>query len=45
MYDRMKKYTKNTSKEVMEIVENYLPDNQTKEKVLGRNAIEFYDLN
>lgn len=32
-------------KEVMEIVENYLPDDQTKEKVLGRNAIEFYDLN
>ena len=25
-------------------VENYLPDDQTKEKVLGRNAIEFYDL-
>ena len=31
-------------KEVMEIVENYLSDNQAKEKVLGRNAIEFYGM-
>lgn len=31
-------------KEVMEIVENYLPDDRSKEKVLGRNAIKFYGL-
>ena len=32
-------------KEVMEIVENYMPDDRSKEKVLGQNAIDFYDLN
>ncbi len=32
-------------KEVMEIVENYSPNDEAKEKVLGSNAIEFYGLN
>ena len=31
-------------KEIMGIVENYLSDDHAKEKVLGRNAIEFYSL-